>query len=79
MKLINTLSILVLVIFWQSLNQTGAAEISSPDKRIVLRTHEADGQVAYSVEFNGTAVIAQSRLGVELSEGAFSKALTVSG
>uniref|UniRef100_UPI003566D085 glycoside hydrolase family 97 N-terminal domain-containing protein n=1 Tax=Pontiella sp. TaxID=2837462 RepID=UPI003566D085 len=56
-----------------------AAEIRSPDKRIVLSTHAENGQVAYSVEFNGTPVIAKSRLGVELEGGAFSGPVEVSG
>ena len=55
-----------------------AAEIHSPDNRILLRTHEENGQVAYSVEFDGKPIIGKSRLGVELKGGAFSKALTVS-
>jgi len=57
---------------------TAASEIHSPDKRILLRTYAEKGQVAYSVEFNRKPIIAQSRLGVELSGGAFSRALTVS-
>lgn len=79
MKSLHTFCILLLIIFWQNSIETKAGTISSPDQSIVLRTHEADGQVTYSVDFNSTPVIAQSRLGVELSEGAFSKALTVSG
>ncbi|MEP4079451.1 glycoside hydrolase family 97 catalytic domain-containing protein [Haloferula sp.] len=56
---------------------TAAQEISSPDERIVLTTRVNKGQLDYSVEFNGKPVISPSRLGVELSDGAFSKALTV--
>ncbi|WPJ97072.1 glycoside hydrolase family 97 catalytic domain-containing protein [Coraliomargarita algicola] len=52
-----------------------AASISSPDESIQLRTHSADGQVAYSVAFKGQPVIAKSRLGVELAGGAFSGSL----
>lgn len=58
---------------------TAATELSSPDNRIVLHTHADNGQLAYSVEFNGKPIIAKSRLGVEMKGGAFSKALTVSG
>ena len=56
-----------------------ASDISSPDGRILLRTHAASGQVAYSVEFNGKPVIAKSRLGIELGGGHFSGAIMVSG
>jgi len=58
---------------------TSASEISSPDGRILLQTHAENGQVSYSVDFNGKPIIAKSRLGVELNEGAFSGAVTVSG
>ncbi len=56
-----------------------AVEISSPDRRILLLTHFENGQIAYSVEFDGKPIIGKSRVGVELKGGAFSKALTVSG
>jgi glucan 1,4-alpha-glucosidase len=56
-----------------------ASEIHSPDKRILLRTHADNGQVAYSVSFNGKSVIAKSRLGVELSGGSFAGSVSVSG
>lgn len=56
-----------------------AGEISSPDKKIKLRTKEEKGRITYSVDFNGTPVIASSRLGVELTEGAFSGPLSLSG
>ncbi|MBK1825576.1 glycoside hydrolase family 97 protein [Haloferula rosea] len=56
-----------------------APAIGSPDKRIQLQTHAADGKVTYSVEFNGKPVIAESRLGVELAGGAFSGPLEVTG
>jgi alpha-glucosidase len=58
---------------------TAASEISSPDKSILLRAHAENGQVAYSVEFNGKPIIAKSRLGVELAGGAFSGPVAVSG
>ncbi|MFC7338779.1 glycoside hydrolase family 97 catalytic domain-containing protein [Haloferula chungangensis] len=56
-----------------------ASEIQSPDKRIVLQTQAEDGQVTYSVEFNGKAIIGKSRLGVELQSGAFAGGIEVSG
>ncbi|MDB4316797.1 glycoside hydrolase family 97 protein [Akkermansiaceae bacterium] len=53
------------------------SKISSPDKRIQLNTHAGNGQVAYSVEFNGKPLIAKSRLGVILNKDAFSDPLQV--
>ncbi|MGD9420301.1 MAG: glycoside hydrolase family 97 catalytic domain-containing protein [Verrucomicrobiota bacterium JB025] len=58
---------------------TAATEISSPDQRIQLHTHAGNGEVAYSVEFNGKPIIAKSRLGVVLKGGAFAGPLVVSG
>lgn len=74
MKLIVTVLIFILLQFSYEIE---AAGISSPDKRIVLHTHAENGQVAYSVDFDGKSVIAKSRLGVELSGGAFSKDVSV--
>lgn len=53
--------------------------ISSPDENIQLNTTSENGQVFYSVEFKGKRVIAKSRLGVELTGGAFSGDLEVTG
>ena len=78
MKSILSIALLVVALLLPSV-VPAASEISSPDKRILLRTHAENGQIAYSVEFNGKPIIAQSRLGVELSGGAFSGAITVSG
>ncbi len=71
-------SLLSLALLFPSL---GGAEtsITSPDARIQLRTYVEGGQVAYSVEFNGEAIIAKSRLGIELAGGAFAGALEVTG
>ncbi len=70
--------------FWVALTASNlfaapVSEISSPDTRILLRTHAENGQVAYSVEFNGRPIISKSRLGVELSGGAFAGAVQVTG
>lgn len=54
-----------------------ASEISSPDKRILLRTHAESGQVSYTVEFNGEPIVAKSRLGVELAGGALDGPLRI--
>lgn len=56
---------------------SAASNLSSPDARIQVRTQADQGQVSYSVEFNGKPIIAKSRLGVELAGGAFSGQLTV--
>ncbi len=74
----NNISFVLLLVLMTCCKHAVAAEISSPDKRIVLSTHEADGQIFYSVQFDGAPVIGRSRLGVELSQGEFSNPLSVS-
>lgn len=78
MKKVQIIASLLVVLLFPSVG-SAASGISSPDKRVNLHTHAGNGQIAYSVEFNGKPVIAESRLGVELSGGAFSGAITVSG
>ncbi|CAA6691636.1 MULTISPECIES: glycoside hydrolase family 97 protein [unclassified Lentimonas] len=77
MKHLRSLSLLGLAMLLPSL--ASAASISSPDQAIQLETHAANGQVTYSVEFNGKSIIAESRLGIELAGGAFSGALEITG
>jgi len=54
-------------------------QINSPNESIVLRTQAENGQIHYSVDFNGKPVISKSRLGVELTGGAFSGPLVITG
>lgn len=70
----TTLALLTLVL---SAVPSAAEKITSPDQRIHLETHQKDGQVSYSINFNGKPVIAPSSLGVELAGGAFSGKLSV--
>lgn len=56
---------------------TLAAELTSPNEKIVLSTHTENEQVAYSVTFNGKPLIAQSRLGVILNKDAFAGGVSV--
>lgn len=57
---------------------SAASELRSPDKKLHLRTHAENGQISYSVDFNGKPVISKSRLGIIVSKNAFFGSLTVS-
>jgi alpha-glucosidase len=65
--------------FLSSLSGWSAPSVASPDERIQLHTYAADGEVGYSVDFNGQPIIGESCLGVELASGAFSGALELTG
>ena len=78
MKTILTTASLFIALLLPSI-EAAVSEITSPDNGIQLRTHAENGQVAYSVQFNGKPIIAKSLLGVELKGGAFSGALKVVG
>lgn len=73
---IRSITLLSLALWLPSI-LSATESIRSPNERILLSTHAENGQVAYSVEFNGQPIIAESRLGVELAGGAFSGALEV--
>ncbi|MDF7809085.1 glycoside hydrolase family 97 catalytic domain-containing protein [Pontiellaceae bacterium B12219] len=78
MKTILSTASLLIALLLPSIGEA-VSEIKSPDNRIQLRTHAENGQVAYSVTFNGKPIIAKSRLGIELEGGAFAGALKVTG
>ncbi|MGJ8653781.1 MAG: glycoside hydrolase family 97 catalytic domain-containing protein [Opitutaceae bacterium] len=78
MKQFRSLALLGLVALFPSI-ASAASSINSPDEDIQLRAHTEGGKVFYSVDFNGKPVIAKSRLGIELAEGVFAGALTVTG
>lgn len=58
---------------------SGAAEVSSPDSKLVVNTGLQDGRPVYSVAYDGKPIIMQSPLGFVSNIGDFSAGLTLAG
>ena len=73
-------SILLILLFGISslFSQESVYKLSSPNGKIELKVIlEADGNPAYSIDFNGGQVIGQSSLGIRLSDADFTRGLKI--
>lgn len=69
---------LALSICFISLSQVANAErnkIASPDGKLVVTTEDINGELFYTVDYNGKRMMEKSRLGLESSIGDFSQKL----